>query len=96
MPPPKPESSDRVAYIYLPEGFVLASATRSDDSGFGGGTHENRQVLTFASDLTPGQTATATIAVSPASPAAQTVIADITPTLHSDQPTSVVARCGAA
>ena len=80
-----------IGYIYLPEGFDLIDATMSDGSGFGGGTHDGRRVLTFAIDLPPGGSTTATItarATQPAPPAVDTVL---TPTLA--EPAVVRATC---
>lgn len=81
-----------VGYLYLPEGFELVDAAMSDGSGFGGGTHQGRRVLSFSVDLSPGQTATATITARAAAPAAATLAAVTTPTLT--PPSSVAATCG--
>lgn len=85
-----------IAYIYLPEGYVLTAADLSIDGGFGGGYHDARQVLSFGSTLKPGESATATISVRPPEPGATTVTAEVTPTIRADQPTEVVATCGGA
>ncbi|MEV5071081.1 DUF4012 domain-containing protein [Microbacterium sp. LMI12-1-1.1] len=81
-----------IGYLYLPEGFDLIDATMSDGSGFGGGTHDGRRVLSFAIDLPPGQTATATVVARAASPVASTLEAAMTPTLT--PPAAVAAVCG--
>nr|WP_241742032.1 DUF4012 domain-containing protein [Microbacterium yannicii] len=56
-----PGTARTVGYVYLPEGFELLDAALSDGSGFGGGTHEGRRVLSFSTDLAPGQSTTATV-----------------------------------
>lgn len=84
-----------VAYLYLPEGYALTSAGRSDGAGFGGGSHAGRQVMVFSSDLGPGESVTATISVVAAGGAA-TATAAVTPTVDAERPTVVVARCGGA
>ncbi|WP_239453292.1 MULTISPECIES: DUF4012 domain-containing protein [Microbacterium] len=81
-----------VGYLYLPEGFELVEATMSDGSGFGGGIHDDRRVLSFSVDLIPGQTATATVTARPTGTAGATLEAVVTPTLTA--PTSVAAVCG--
>lgn len=84
-----------VGYVYLPAGYALSAATMSDGSGFGGGMHQGRQVMSLGSDLAPGQSVTATIAVV-VDAGAPTVLAEVTPTIATDRPTSVVAPCGGA
>ncbi|WP_194409380.1 DUF4012 domain-containing protein [Microbacterium cremeum] len=83
-----------VGYVYLPEGFDLIDATMSDGSGFGGGTHEGRRVLSFTVDLAPGETATATVTARAVAPVAATIDAALTPTLTA--PAAIAAVCGAA
>lgn len=84
-----------VAYLYLPEGYALSSATRSDGAGFGGGSHAGRQVMVFSSDLAPGESVTATVSVV-AQGGPTTATATVTPTVDAERPTVVVARCGGA
>lgn len=81
-----------IGYLYLPEGFDLIDATMSDGSGFGGGTHDGRRVLSFAIDLAPGQSATATVVARASTPGAATLEAVTTPTLT--PPAAVAAVCG--
>ena len=81
-----------IGYLYLPEGFDLVDATMSDGSGFGGGMHDGRRVVSFAIDLAPGATATATVTARASTPAAATLEAVTTPTLT--PPTAVAAVCG--
>lgn len=85
-----------IAYLYLPEGYTLVEAQRTDAGGFGGGFHAGRQVLIFSSDLEPGASATATITVQPTEAGAATVTADVTPTVDADVPTRIGAECGDA
>lgn len=85
-----------IAYLYLPEGYTLTEAARTDPGGFGGGFHQGLQVLIFSTDLTPGASATATITVRPPEPGAAIVTADVTPTVDPDLPTRIGAECAAA
>ncbi|KAA9089962.1 DUF4012 domain-containing protein [Microbacterium radiodurans] len=87
--------SRTVAYLYLPTDAALTSAVRSDRAGFGGGTHDGRQVLAFGSDLAPGESITATVTVIPPGEGASSATASVTPTIDANRPTSVVATCGA-
>ncbi|WP_435526789.1 DUF4012 domain-containing protein [Microbacterium aurantiacum] len=83
-----------VGYLYLPTGFALADATMSDGSGFGGGVHDGRRVLTFSVDLAPGETATATVRVDTAEPSASVLEVVQTPGVTASAvPT---AACGSA
>jgi hypothetical protein len=70
-----------IGYLYLPEGFELVDATMSDGTGFGGGTHDGRRVVSFAIDLAPGGSATATVTARATAPVAATLEAVTTPTL---------------
>lgn len=81
-----------VAYVYLPTGFDLSDATVTGDGGFGGGMHEGHRVLSFAVDLSPGESASATITVQapPGSPPRLVVLS--TPTIASSA--VVAAECG--
>jgi hypothetical protein len=83
-----------VGYLYLPEGYDLLDAGTSTNTGFGGGMHDGRQVLRFGLDLAPGESGTVTATVQAPEPAAPTLIAEVTPTVHADQSPTVVARCG--
>lgn len=90
-----PEGSAKtVTYLYLPEGFELANSSNSTDSGFGGGFHDGRQVLTFTSTLAPGESASATLVASTSEPASRTVAAKVTPTLHPSPAETTTAICG--
>lgn len=82
-----------VAYVYLPEGFELVGATLGDETGFGGGTHAGRRVVSYTVDLAPGESATAAITARTAAPAAPRLEVRATPTLTS--PGAVVASCDA-
>ena len=81
-----------IGYLYLPEGFELVDATMSDGTGFGGGIHEGRRVVSFAIDLPPGGSATATLTARTSAPVAATLEAVTTPTLT--PPAAVAAVCG--
>ncbi|KAA9107802.1 DUF4012 domain-containing protein [Microbacterium rhizomatis] len=72
-----------VGYIYLPQGFIVTDSTLSSGGGFGTATHDGRQVLTFSTDLAPGASTTATVAVRTVGPSAPRLIADVTPTITS-------------
>ncbi|NLP84333.1 DUF4012 domain-containing protein [Microbacterium sp. CFH 90308] len=81
-----------VAYVYLPEGWELADATTSDGSGFGGGMHDGRRVVSLSVDLAPGQSVTATITAQTTAPGAPTVEVVGTPTITA--PAEVASTCG--
>ncbi|AZC12447.1 DUF4012 domain-containing protein [Microbacterium sp. ABRD28] len=80
-----------VGYVYLPEGFELQDATITGDVGFGGGTHDGRRVLSFAVDVAPGASATATVTVTAPEGSAPQLELVSTPTLVS--PPDLVAVC---
>ncbi|WP_248239866.1 DUF4012 domain-containing protein [Microbacterium kunmingense] len=80
-----------VGYVYLPEGFELQDATITGDVGFGGGTHDGRRVLSFAVDVAPGASATATVSVTAPEGSAPQLELVSTPTLVS--PPDLVAVC---
>jgi hypothetical protein len=81
-----------VAYVYLPTGFDLSDATVTGDGGFGGGMHDGHRVLSFAVDLSPGESATARVTVQapPGSPPRLVVVS--TPTIAASD--VVAAVCG--
>jgi hypothetical protein len=83
-----------VGYLYLPEGYDLLDAEISTNAGFGGGMHDGRQVLSFGLDLAPGEAGSVAVTVQAPEPAAPTLIAEVTPTIHADQSPTVVAQCG--
>lgn len=89
----EPGVAKTIGYLYLPEGFTLLSAERTDDAGFGGGFHQNRQVMSFASSLAPGESVTATVTVGSTTPGAAEAVAWTTPTIHADQATSIATTC---
>lgn len=82
-----------IGYLYLPPGFALADAKLSTGGGFGGGFHEGRQVLSFTVDLTPGQSATATVTVRVPDGSAPTVAVDATPTVVSRDGAPLASTC---
>lgn len=53
-----------VAYLYLPEGAEIVSATDSSGAGVGRGSDSGRQVLTWETSLAPGEEASANVRVS--------------------------------
>lgn len=84
-----------VGYLYLPVGAELIAATVSDGSGFGGGFHDGRQVMSFSTTLASGQATTASLTVRLKTPGPGTAVAWITPTVHADAPTAARATCAA-
>jgi hypothetical protein len=80
-----------VGYVYLPEGFELVGAEMTDGSGFGGGVHAGRRVLSFTVDLEPGASVAAVITARATSPVAATIEAQATPTIKPR--TSFAATC---
>jgi hypothetical protein len=83
-----------VGYLYLPQGYNLLEADISTDAGFGGGMHEGRQVLSFSLDLAPGESGDVVVTVQAAEHAAPELVAEVTPTVHAEQSSTVVAHCG--
>lgn len=78
-----PGNARTVGYVYLPEGFELMDASQTGDLGFGGGIHDGRRVLSFTSELAPGESATTVITVrAPAGSAPELQVVS-TPTLVS-------------
>lgn len=90
----RPGSADTVGYLYLPTGASLQNATfsgpNSDNSGFGGGMHDGRQVLSFETVLAPGESATATIDVHFDRPTGEKLEALQTPTVNGNVTTPLV------
>lgn len=82
-----------VAYVYLPEEYVLLDAEITNDAGFGGGYHGDLQVMSFGADLKPGETVTATFSARPPEAGAATAIAEMTPTIDADLPTEFATEC---
>jgi hypothetical protein len=77
-----PGSARTVAYIYLPKGSDLVDASVSTKTGFGGGMHEGRRVLTYTVTLAPGEKATTTITVAVKKPESARVDVEQTPTVN--------------
>lgn len=84
-----------VGYLYLPAGAELIEASISDGSGFGGGFHDGRQVMSLSTTLAPGESTTASLTVRLKTPGPREAVAWITPTVHADAPTSLGATCAA-
>ena len=87
-----PGSAKTVGYLYLPEGFDLSAATISPESGFGGGVHEDRRVVSFDVTLAPGEKMTATVKATTATPRGGELHVQATPTVNADV-TPQVAQC---
>jgi hypothetical protein len=87
-----PGSAKTVGYLYLPEGFELADATISPESGFGGGMHDDRRVLSFDVTLAPGESLTATVKAKTTVPSGAELRVQATPTVNADV-TPQVAQC---
>ncbi|MFD1494635.1 MULTISPECIES: DUF4012 domain-containing protein [Microbacterium] len=89
-------TTETVAYLYLPEGAEIVAAqpggTASQPStGFGGGMHEGRRVLTWATNLLPGEEATVTLRVrTPATPVLEAVV---TPTMRDVESAELAPGC---
>lgn len=90
-----PGIAKTVGYLYLPAGAELRAATMSDESGFGGGFDQGRQVMSFSAELAPGASVTASLTVRLSEPGPGSAVAWLTPTVHADVPTVVRADCGA-
>ena len=79
-----PGSASTVGYLYVPEGFDLVSAELSNGDGFGGGMHQQRQVLSFDVLLAPGESVTATVSAASTSPTGAELVAQVTPTVNAN------------
>ncbi|MFS2242869.1 DUF4012 domain-containing protein [Microbacterium sp. OR16] len=80
-----------VTFVYLPAGSNLLDAGLSGELQFGGGRDRDHRVLSFGTDLAPGESTTATMVVSLPNANPDEVIAELTPAFGD---TSVVAQCG--
>lgn len=88
---------DTVAYLYLPAGAEIVStetggtAPGAAEAGFGGGIHEGRRVLSWASSLGPGEEATVTVRVqTPVTPALEALV---TPTIRPVEAAQLAPAC---
>lgn len=79
-----------VSYIYLPTGANLLESSLSGDLAFGGGNDGEYRVLSFSTDLAPGDSTTATVTVSLPNATPDEIIAQVTPAFGA---TSVVETC---
>ncbi|MGF2948880.1 DUF4012 domain-containing protein [Microbacterium alcoholitolerans] len=79
-----------VTYIYLPVGANLLDSGLSGDLGFGGGRDGDYRVISFSTDLAPGDSTTASLTVSLPNANPEKIIADLTPAFGA---TSVVTTC---
>lgn len=79
-----------VTFVYLPVDANLLETELSGDLGFGGGRDGDYRVLSFSTDLAPGDSATASFTVSLPNANPEQVIAELTPAFGE---TSVVATC---
>ncbi|MFD5213441.1 DUF4012 domain-containing protein [Microbacterium sp. NPDC058345] len=79
-----------VTFIYLPVGANLLESELSNDLGFGSGRDGDYRVLSFSTDLAPGDATTASLTVSLPNATPEEVIAQLTPAFGE---TSVVATC---
>jgi hypothetical protein len=80
-------------YVYLPQGSTLMSESATAGS-LGPGTHDGRQVVTWITDLWPGEEATFDVVVQ----APQTELLEVvrTPTLNGVKGSDVESVCAAA
>jgi hypothetical protein len=80
-------------YVYLPQGSTLVSESASAGS-LGPGTHDGRQVVTWITDLWPGEAATFDVVVQ----APQTELLEVvrTPTLNGVEGSDVASVCAVA
>lgn len=83
-----------VGNIYLPEGYELDAAQNSAGTGFAEAVYQGRRVMTFGTDLAPGQSTTVTVSVTAPS-TVTSAEAYITPTADAALTPTVVATCGA-
>jgi hypothetical protein len=86
-----PGSANTVGYLYLPKGYELVSAELSNGAGFGGGFHQERQVLSFDATLAPGESLTVILSAASTSPTGATLAAQVTPTINANVTTPISA-----
>ena len=79
-----------VSFIYLPVGANLLDSELSGDLAFGGGRDGEHRVVSFSSDLAPGDSTTASLTVSLPNANPDEIIAELTPAFGD---TTVVATC---
>jgi hypothetical protein len=84
-----PGSARTVGYLYVPEGYDLVSTELSNGGGFGGGMHQQRQVLSFDVLLAPGESVTATVTAASTSPTGPALVAQVTPTVNANVTTPI-------
>lgn len=90
-----PEGSARtVAYVYLPSGAELVSSEASnagDTPVFGGGVDAGRQVISWTSELAPGEEATLRVRVK--TPETPQLVMHISPTVNTNETPRVATTC---
>lgn len=79
-----------VTFVYLPTGSNLLESGLSGDLQFGGGRDRDHRVLSFGTDLAPGESTTATLTVSLPNANPDEVIAELTPAFGDS---TVVTQC---
>lgn len=89
-----PGHASTVLNLYLPEGWVLDSASTTSGTGYTSASFEGRQVLTFGSSLAPQASANVTVVVrSDALDSASEAEALVTPTADAQLDPTVEASC---
>lgn len=79
-----------VTFVYLPTGSNLLESGLSGGLQFGGGRDRDHRVLSFGTDLAPGESTTATLTVSLPNANPDEVIAELTPAFGDS---TVVTQC---
>jgi hypothetical protein len=87
-----PGNASTVAYIFLPDGFELVEATATDGGGYAEHPYEGREVLTFGTNLKPGESTTLSIHMRGAT-GQDRAEAFVTPTANASINPAIVAFC---
>ena len=80
--------------VHLPAGGIGPgrSANMRTSTGFGGGLHNGRRVLSFDVLLAPGESVTATVSAESSSPTGADLVAQVTPTVNANV-TAPISAC---
>lgn len=86
---------ETVTYVYLPENATLISSSTSGDGtspGYGGGTDAGRQVVSWRTQLAPGEQLTLQLRVE--TPQTDRIVTRMTPTVNTEGATFLASSCG--
>ncbi|MGO2748346.1 DUF4012 domain-containing protein, partial [Microbacterium sp.] len=89
----QPGIVETTAYVYLPEGATLESASvpGQENPGLGGGTDAGRQVIVWKTQLAPGEEITLNIRAN--ATASNQIVTRMTPTIHDQNDSAFAFAC---